>query len=62
MPLRIFCLLIRGIFQGLQMVSSIDELIELISSSSRIVVLTGAGISVAAGIPDFRSEAGLYQM
>jgi NAD-dependent SIR2 family protein deacetylase len=44
------------------MVSSIDDLVELIESSNRIVVLTGAGISVAAGIPDFRSERGLYQM
>lgn len=33
----------------------------LIQSSQRIVVLTGAGISVAAGIPDFRSPTnGLY--
>eukprot|EP01063_Lacrimia_lanifica_P027697 TRINITY_DN3929_c0_g1_i1.p1 TRINITY_DN3929_c0_g1~~TRINITY_DN3929_c0_g1_i1.p1 ORF type:complete len:353 (+),score=107.84 TRINITY_DN3929_c0_g1_i1:42-1100(+) len=27
-----------------------------------IVVLTGAGISCAAGIPDFRSRAGLYEL
>ena len=28
----------------------------------RILVLTGAGISVSCGIPDFRSEKGVYAM
>ena len=32
----------------------------LIAGSRRIVALTGAGISTAAGIPDFRSPNGLY--
>ncbi len=35
--------------------------IDLINKSSRIVALTGAGISVDSGIPDFRSEGGLWE-
>jgi NAD-dependent histone deacetylase SIR2 len=33
---------------------------ELIKASAKISVLAGAGISVAAGIPDFRSPTGLF--
>lgn len=41
--------------------NSIEQAVKLIDESRRIVVVTGAGISVAAGIPDFRSEeSGLY--
>ena len=29
-------------------------------SIKKVVVLTGAGVSVASGIPDFRSKGGLY--
>jgi hypothetical protein len=35
---------------------------DIISSASRIIVLTGAGISVSCGIPDFRSSGGLYEL
>jgi NAD-dependent deacetylase len=38
-----------------------DKLINLIKNASNIVVMTGAGISVPSGIPDFRSASGLYQ-
>lgn len=42
------------------MESSIKELKEIIDKSKKIVFFTGAGISVASGIPDFRSVGGLY--
>ncbi|MFW9918713.1 MAG: NAD-dependent protein deacylase [Candidatus Thorarchaeota archaeon] len=34
---------------------------ELILDSKRIIAFTGAGISVDSGIPDFRSEGGLWE-
>ncbi len=34
---------------------------EIIKNSDRITVFTGAGISTASGIPDFRGENGLYR-
>lgn len=38
----------------------IDALYNIIDKANNIVVLTGAGISVPSGIPDFRSATGLY--
>lgn len=38
----------------------IESLYKFIDKSKNIVVLTGAGISVPSGIPDFRSADGLY--
>jgi len=40
--------------------SAIDEVRELIGSSHKIVVLTGAGISTESGIPDFRGPQGVW--
>ncbi len=37
-----------------------SELNELLNSFSHIVFLTGAGVSTASGIPDYRSKNGLY--
>jgi len=40
---------------------SLDDLAALVSDSSRLVALTGAGVSTDSGIPDFRSpESGLW--
>ena len=37
-----------------------EKLKAIINKSKKIVVFTGAGISVPSGIPDFRSDNGLY--
>jgi NAD-dependent deacetylase len=38
----------------------LNELTELMQASSRIVFFGGAGVSTESGIPDYRSEKGLY--
>lgn len=42
--------------------NTVADAVSLIQASKRVVVLTGAGISVSCGIPDFRSHNGLYAM
>lgn len=39
----------------------IEKLQRIINDSKKIVFFTGAGISTASGIPDFRSSTGLYK-
>ncbi|KAF1331541.1 Nad-dependent histone deacetylase sir2-like protein, partial [Globisporangium splendens] len=46
--------------QKLDHVNTLQDVAELLRSSKKIVVLAGAGISVSCGIPDFRSENGIY--
>ncbi|MBX6352956.1 MAG: NAD-dependent protein deacylase [Thermoflavifilum sp.] len=41
--------------------TEIEELARLLQNSGRIMVLTGAGMSTESGIPDFRSENGVWQ-
>jgi len=44
----------------LENVNTLEDVVGLIQSCSRILVLTGAGVSVSCGIPDFRSKDGVY--
>ncbi|KAI9227647.1 MAG: DHS-like NAD/FAD-binding domain-containing protein, partial [Piptocephalis tieghemiana] len=44
----------------LQGVNSLEDVLGLLRSSKNILVLTGAGVSVSCGIPDFRSPDGIY--
>lgn len=39
----------------------IEELVQCIGSSQRIVAFTGAGVSTESNIPDFRSAGGVYE-
>ncbi|EPE28313.1 DHS-like NAD/FAD-binding protein [Glarea lozoyensis ATCC 20868] len=40
----------------------LQEIADALGKSKRVVVITGAGISTNCGIPDFRSEDGLYSL
>lgn len=40
--------------------NKIEQLQQILDESSRIVFFTGAGVSTESGIPDFRSQDGLY--
>ena len=42
--------------------AQISELQEIIDSSNNIVFFGGAGVSTESGIPDFRSQDGLYHL
>ncbi|UYV66947.1 SIRT1 [Cordylochernes scorpioides] len=41
-------------------INSLNHVIDLLRVSRKIIVLTGAGVSVSCGIPDFRSPNGIY--
>ncbi|VDP94750.1 unnamed protein product [Echinostoma caproni] len=44
----------------LRRINTLDKVIELLNTCKSILVVTGAGISVSCGIPDFRSRDGVY--
>ncbi|XP_005095144.1 NAD-dependent protein deacetylase sirtuin-1 [Aplysia californica] len=41
-------------------INTLDDVLGLLRTCKKIVVLTGAGVSVSCGIPDFRSRDGVY--
>ena len=43
-------------------INRFSDVVNLINKCNKIMVLSGAGVSVSAGIPDFRSKSGLYCM
>lgn len=49
--------LVRSVTPNLHLRKAIKAILK----AKRLVVVCGAGISVSAGIPDFRSESGLFQ-
>lgn len=48
--------------QKLEHVNTLQDVVELLRVSKKVLVLAGAGISVSCGIPDFRSENGIYSV
>uniref|UniRef100_A0A8R1HL65 NAD-dependent protein deacetylase sir-2.1 n=1 Tax=Caenorhabditis japonica TaxID=281687 RepID=A0A8R1HL65_CAEJA len=40
--------------------NSLSDAVELFRTRKNILILTGAGVSVSCGIPDFRSKEGIY--
>ncbi|ODV90993.1 hypothetical protein CANCADRAFT_148141 [Tortispora caseinolytica NRRL Y-17796] len=46
--------------QKLQQYNTPEDAAELINNARNIIVLTGAGVSTSLGIPDFRSDTGIY--
>ena len=42
--------------------TKVNELQKLIDEAKNIVFFGGAGVSTESGIPDFRSEKGLYKL
>ncbi|CAM4028451.1 NAD-dependent protein deacylase [Paenibacillus alkaliterrae] len=43
------------------MITNIEFAADILRTKRNILVLTGAGISTASGIPDFRSKTGIYK-
>lgn len=41
-------------------INTLEDVVQLMRDCNKIIVLTGAGVSVSCGIPDFRSRDGIY--
>ncbi|XP_033887046.1 NAD-dependent protein deacetylase sirtuin-1-like isoform X1 [Acipenser ruthenus] len=41
-------------------INTMEDVVRLLQECKKIMVLTGAGVSVSCGIPDFRSRDGIY--
>lgn len=46
--------------QRIESLSTVSDAVNLINRSNNILIITGAGVSVSCGIPDFRSKNGIY--
>ncbi|KAK7075522.1 NAD-dependent protein deacetylase sirtuin-1, partial [Halocaridina rubra] len=46
--------------EKLRHINNLEDVVRLMKSCKKIIVLTGAGVSVSCGIPDFRSRDGIY--
>ncbi|KAH3671383.1 hypothetical protein WICMUC_004680 [Wickerhamomyces mucosus] len=46
----------------LKEIDSFEKTVEIIDKAKKIIVLTGAGVSTSLGIPDFRSDKGIYSI
>ncbi|XP_023233453.1 NAD-dependent protein deacetylase sirtuin-1-like [Centruroides sculpturatus] len=46
--------------QKLANVNTMEDVVQLLKTCNKIIILTGAGVSVSCGIPDFRSINGIY--
>lgn len=60
-----FCVVVLGASSTVRPMTdtyrtNVQRAIDYISKAGNVVVLSGAGMSTAAGIPDFRSPGGLY--
>ena len=56
----IFYFFCDKIYMVIKMDDKIKEFVDIINSSDNIVFFGGAGVSTESGIPDFRSQDGLY--
>lgn len=45
----------------LEHIRTVEDVVSLLRRSRHLIVITGAGISVSCGIPDFRSQNGIYR-